>query len=80
MPAGKNHEKAEETKKAPLRLSCSRASFRDTIFGVISVNEAGSGRWLIQFVDPVLHSRLAFLLEVTQGCLLVLGKNSLDLA
>ena len=34
---------------------------------------------LIQFIDPILHPRLAFLLEVIPGCKLVLSKQGLDL-
>jgi hypothetical protein len=34
---------------------------------------------LIQFVDPILHPRLAFLLEVIPDCKLLLGKQGLDL-
>src|SRR5580704_17620352 len=65
--------------KSPAVLIVRRAPFTRTILRRFPSMGAGLGCWLIQFVDPILHPRLTFLLEVTPGCSLVLGENLLNL-
>src|ERR1700730_5000378 len=63
----------------PRGTDCPQGSVYPPFTSEVPINGSGLGCWLIECVDPTLHPRLTFLLEVTPGCLLVLVENLLNL-